>query len=54
VSNARERAEEKRREKLAQIRQQIESGELTIRKMTPAERAKHPPGQPRRRRGPGV
>lgn len=48
----RERAEQKRREKLALIRKQVESGELTIRQMTPAERAKHPPrpAAPRRRR----
>ena len=38
-----ERAEEKRREKLAMIRKQLENGELTIRQMTPAERKQHPP-----------
>ena len=45
-----ERAEQKRREKLALIREQLASGELTIRQMTPAERAKHPP-RPRPPRG---
>jgi hypothetical protein len=43
VSTQKERAEQKRREKLALIDEQVESGELTIRQMTPAERAKHPP-----------
>jgi hypothetical protein len=38
-----ERAEKKRREKLQLIDEQVESGQLKIRKMTPAERAKHPP-----------
>jgi hypothetical protein len=47
----RERAEQKRREKLALIREQVDSGQLTIRQMTAAERAKNPP-QPREpRRG---
>jgi hypothetical protein len=52
VSTPKERAEEKRRAKLAQIREQVDSGELTIRPMTPAERKKHPPrpAEPRRRR----
>jgi hypothetical protein len=47
VSTPQERAEAKRREKLKLIREQVDSGELKIRKMTPAERKKHPP-QPRR------
>ena len=38
-----DRADEKRREKLAIIREQVKEGSLTIRKMTPAERKKHPP-----------
>jgi hypothetical protein len=38
-----DRAEEKRQEKLDLIREQLDSGQLTIRKMTPAERAEHPP-----------
>jgi hypothetical protein len=41
-----ERAEQKRREKLALIQEQVESGELTIKKMTPAERERFP-AQPR-------
>jgi hypothetical protein len=43
MATPKERAEQKRREKLALIREQLASGELTIRKMTPAERAKNPP-----------
>jgi hypothetical protein len=43
MSTPQERAEQKRREKLEQIREQVDSGELTIRRMTSAERAKNPP-----------
>jgi anti-sigma28 factor (negative regulator of flagellin synthesis) len=43
VKTARERAEEKRQEKLEYIRQQIESGALVIRQMTEAERRLDPP-----------
>ena len=52
MSNSKERAEEKRREKLALIREQLDSGDLTIRQMTPAERKKHPPreAKPKRKR----
>jgi hypothetical protein len=52
VSTHRERLAQKRREKLAAIREQLESGELTIRQMTPAERALYPPrpAAPRRKR----
>jgi hypothetical protein len=38
-----DRADEKRREKLAVIREQVKEGSLTIRKMTAAERKAHPP-----------
>ena len=52
MSTSKERAQQKRREKLAMIREQLDSGELTIRQMTPAERKKHPPrpAEPRRKR----
>ena len=52
MSTHRERLAEKRREKLAAIREQLQSGDLTIRQMTPAERAAHPPRPvaPRRKR----
>lgn len=43
MKTQRERNDEKRREKLAAIQEQVESGTLTIRKMTPEERAANPP-----------
>lgn len=43
MKSARERAEEKRAEKLALVRAQVESGSLVIRKMTEAERRRYPP-----------
>ena len=54
MSTSKERAEQKRREKLEQINEQLDKGELTIRQMTPAERKQYPPREgeekPRRRR----
>jgi hypothetical protein len=46
LSTARERAEAKRAEKLALVREQVESGSLVIRQMTAEERRRYP------RRGP--
>jgi hypothetical protein len=48
----RERAEEKRQEKLEQVRQQQENGSLVIRQMTEAERQRYPvqPQPPKRGR----
>jgi hypothetical protein len=43
VKSARERAEEKREEKLAEIREQVQSGSLVIRRMTDEERRRDPP-----------
>ena len=43
VKSARERAEEKREEKLAEIREQVQSGSLVIRQMTDEERRRYPP-----------
>ena len=43
MSSPQERAEQKRREKLDLIREQVDNGQLKIRKMTPAEREKNPP-----------
>jgi hypothetical protein len=43
MKTARERAEEKRQEKLDLIREQVESGSLTIRQMTADERRRYPP-----------
>jgi hypothetical protein len=48
MKTPKERADERRQEKLAQIEEQVEKGTLTIRKMTAKERAAHPP-KPRTR-----
>jgi hypothetical protein len=43
LKTSRERAEEKRQEKLDLVREQVESGSLVIRKMTKDERRRYPP-----------
>jgi hypothetical protein len=43
LKTSRERAEEKRAEKLEQVREQVESGALVIRQMTDEERLRYPP-----------
>jgi hypothetical protein len=43
VKTTREKAEERRAEKLEIVRQQVESGSLVIRKMTAEERQRYPP-----------
>jgi hypothetical protein len=53
MSTPQERAQEKRKEKLKLIRDQVDSGELKIRKMTKAERAKNPPRPRPEKRGRG-
>jgi hypothetical protein len=52
LKTQKERAEERKREKLEQMKEQVERGQLTIRQMTPEERAEQPPRprDPRRRR----
>lgn len=52
MKTTRQRADEKRAEKLAQVAEQVESGSLVIRKMTDAERRRYPPrtAEPRRSR----
>ena len=47
VRTARERAEAKRAEKLALVREQVESGSLVIRQMTAEERRRYPRRSPR-------
>ena len=42
MKTTRERAEEKRQEKLANVRDQVENGSLVIRKMTDDERLRSP------------
>jgi hypothetical protein len=51
VKSARERAEEKRAEKLEHVREQVENGTLVIRQMTDEERRRYPPvaADPKRR-----
>ena len=53
MKTQKERAEERRKEKLAQIQDQIDDGSLTVRQMTPEERKAEPPRErkqkPRRR-----
>jgi anti-sigma28 factor (negative regulator of flagellin synthesis) len=53
MSSQQDRAEQKRQEKLEQIREQVDSGQLKIRKMTPAERKKNPPRPRPEKRGRG-
>ncbi len=43
VKSARERAEEKRQEKLANVAEMVQRGSLVIRKMTEEERRRYPP-----------
>ena len=43
MKTPRERAEEKRQEKLDLVREQVENGSLVIRKMTKDERRLYPP-----------
>jgi len=43
MKTTRQRAEERRQEKLAAVQEQIDAGTLTIRRMTVMERAEHPP-----------
>jgi hypothetical protein len=53
MSTPQERAEQKRKEKLDLIQEQVDSGELKIRKMTSAERAANPPRpRPEKRKRP--
>jgi hypothetical protein len=52
MKSPRERADERRQEKLAAVQEQIEEGTLKVRKMTAKERAEHPP-RPRPERGRG-
>jgi hypothetical protein len=45
-SSYQERQQEQHEQKLRDIREQVESGKLVIRKMTPAERKRFPPTEP--------
>ena len=50
VKTPKERQDEKRQAKLEEIQQQIDSGDLVVRKMTAAERKKFPPKPPREKK----
>lgn len=50
MKTARERAEEKRQEKLAFVAEQVENGELVVRQMTEEERRRYPPRPPQPKR----
>ncbi|HEY5389147.1 MAG TPA: hypothetical protein VIJ83_01225 [Solirubrobacteraceae bacterium] len=50
MKTARERAEERRDEKLELIREQVEAGSLVIRTMTDEERKQYPPRAAAKRR----
>jgi hypothetical protein len=52
MKTARERAEEKRREKLESVAEQVENGQLVIRQMTDEERRRYPPRPPQVKRQP--
>lgn len=43
MKTSRDRAEEKRAEKLELVREQVQSGSLVIRQMTDEERRRYPP-----------
>jgi hypothetical protein len=50
-SETAKRQEKRRQEKLDAVKQQVEEGSLTIRKMTPEERKKYPPqDRPKKKR----
>ncbi len=51
VKTQKERAEEKRRQKLEEMQEQIREGSLVVRKMTPAERERNAPRPPREKKG---
>ncbi len=50
MKTPKERADERRQEKLEEIQDQVDRGLLSIRKMTPEERKKNPP-KPRKPTG---
>lgn len=51
MKSTREKAEERRQEKLERVREQVASGSLVIRPMTDDERRRYPPpvAKPKRR-----
>jgi hypothetical protein len=53
MKTTRERAEERRQEKLELVREQVKNGSLVIRQMTAEERRRYPqrPDRPKRQSG---
>ncbi|MGH2894847.1 MAG: hypothetical protein ACRDPM_16505 [Solirubrobacteraceae bacterium] len=51
MKTGREKAEEKRQAKLAQVQEQVDDGSLVIRQMTDEERRKYPPRPERPKKG---
>jgi hypothetical protein len=45
VKNQKERQDEKRRTKLAEVERQVQNGSLVVRQMTPDERERNQPRQ---------
>jgi hypothetical protein len=52
MKTTRERAEERRQQKLESVKEQVESGSLVIRRMTDEERTRYPPRPERPARSP--
>jgi hypothetical protein len=50
LKTQKQRSDEKRQEKLDLIKEQVDAGTLVIRKMTPEERKKFKPREPKPRR----
>jgi hypothetical protein len=51
MKNTRERQEEQRRQKLAEMQAQIDRGSLVVRQLTAEERKEHKPRPPKPKRG---
>lgn len=51
MKTQKERAEEKRQQKLEEMQAQIRDGSLVVRKLTDAERKEHAPRPPREKKG---
>jgi hypothetical protein len=52
MKTTQERADDRRRQKLAEVQAQIRSGSLVVRQMTAAERERNPPRPRRPKRAP--
>jgi hypothetical protein len=50
MKTQKERADDRRRQKLAEVEEQVRRGSLVVRQMTPAERERNPKPAPRPKR----